>query len=88
MTSTMPADAPKTATHPACGKTWPNVSRNSHCPGCHQTFSSHKVADRHRRNLDGERVCVDPALLNVDGHTPVLVNGVWKSGRKCTIIKS
>lgn len=77
----MAKNAPKTVTHPQCGATWPNRNANSHCSGCHQTFGNHKVADLHRRDIDGERVCVDPADILVDGHTPVLVDGLWKSGK-------
>lgn len=72
---------PRTAQHPACGAVWPNVERNSHCPVCHQTFGNHRIADKHRRTVDGERVCINPSELTVDGFLPVQLDGIWKKSR-------
>lgn len=75
---------PNTVTHPACGKTWPNLDRNSHCTVCHETFGSHRIADRHRREVEGQMVCVDPAMLTINGRVPVLRYGLWVSGPRPT----
>ncbi|MHA7247620.1 FDXHR family putative zinc-binding protein [Arthrobacter tecti] len=71
----------KTVTHLQCGKSWPNGTRNSHCTVCHQTFGNHDLADRHRKDVGAERICIDPAELRYQGYQPVLRAGVWKSGK-------
>lgn len=51
--------------HPACGKWWTGLSR-SHCPACHETFSTDSVANRHRVGKPGiDRRCVDPASVGL-----------------------
>lgn len=51
--------------HGACGKGWTGA-RRSHCPACHETFSSESAADRHRVGKHGvDRRCVDPATVGL-----------------------
>lgn len=52
---------PSLITHPACGKSWTGLKRE-HCPACHETFSSTKAGDRHRR--DGQ--CLPPASVGLE----------------------
>ena len=39
----------------SCGARWSGTAK-AHCAGCHRTFSTNGVFDRHRRNLS----CLDP----------------------------
>ncbi|MCG2624700.1 hypothetical protein LVY72_22685 [Arthrobacter sp. I2-34] len=84
MSRTMSTDAPRTVTHPACGASWPNHNTNSHCTQCHQTFGNHKIADRHRIDGPAGRRCLDPAQMKVNGHVPVMIDGIWVSGARFT----
>jgi hypothetical protein len=60
-------------THGECGKTWTGASR-AHCSGCHETFSTYGVSDRHRVGTPGvDRRCVDPATVGL-----VLRDGIWR----------
>lgn len=59
-------------THPACGKSWTGL-RKEHCPACHETFSSTRAGDLHRRGEFGvDRRCVNPAEAGL-----ILTKGVW-----------
>jgi len=57
---------PGFAQHGKCGAWWTGHSRQ-HCaaPGCCITFSSETAAERHRKTVDGKRVCVDPASVGL-----------------------
>lgn len=47
-------------THGACGRAWwQSGNRTSHCGGCHETFASLTLFDRHRHG----GVCADPATM-------------------------
>ena len=60
-------------THGACGKSWTGITR-AHCSGCHETFSTYRVSDKHRTGAFGaDRRCVDPASVGL-----VLVGGIWR----------
>jgi hypothetical protein len=67
----------RTAWHPACGAVWPNTERHSHCAACHRTFGNHRIGNRHRRTIEGARLCVSPAGLRFNGAPPVLSEGIW-----------
>jgi hypothetical protein len=58
---------PRDAIRHSCGAWWTGLSR-AHCaaPECHRTFSSDSAAERHRRTVDGERVCVDPETVGLE----------------------
>lgn len=59
-------------THGECGKSWTGNGR-AHCSGCHETFSTYGVSDRHRIGAFGpDRRCADPATVGL-----VLRNGIW-----------
>lgn len=55
----------ETITHGECGKTWTGRGR-AHCSGCHETFSTYGVSDRHRIGTLGvDRRCADPASVGL-----------------------
>lgn len=60
--------------HGECGKSW-SGARRAHCSGCHETFSTDGVADKHRIGTFGvDRRCTDPASVGlVRG-----VDDVWR----------
>jgi uncharacterized C2H2 Zn-finger protein len=46
---------------PDCGTTWrQSGNRTGHCSACHRTFTSAGAFDRHRRDSDTGRTCIDP----------------------------
>lgn len=61
---------PSFGQHGKCGAWWTGHSRQ-HCaaPGCCRTFSSETAAERHRKTVDGRRVCVDPATVGLVPNT-------------------
>lgn len=71
----------KTVTHPACGQSWPNANRNSHCSVCCRTFGNHRIGDAHRQTIEGVRQCVDPSTLLIGGWAPKLRGSIWVSGK-------
>jgi hypothetical protein len=61
-----------TIVHGECGKSWSGAAR-AHCSGCHETFSTYLVSDRHRVGEFGVgRRCADPASVGL-----VNRNGIW-----------
>lgn len=59
--------------HPEYGKSWTGAKKE-HCPACHETFSSTRAGDLHRRGEFGkDRHCVDPATVGL-----TLTEGVWR----------
>lgn len=59
--------------HPECGKTWTGL-RKEHCPACHETFSTTRAGDAHRKGTPGiDRRCISPADAGL-----VMVEGVWQ----------
>jgi len=45
-----------------CDTRWSGVSR-CHCAGCHRTFAGANLFDRHRRDIKGEGLCLDPETI-------------------------
>lgn len=51
--------------HGLCGKSWSGAGR-SHCPACHETFSTDGAAEKHRKGAFGiDRRCVDPVSVGL-----------------------
>jgi hypothetical protein len=73
---------PLTYTCGGCDNRWSGVSR-AHCSGCHRTFAGFGPFDRHRRELKGEGICVDPNLIASREHPEIrqmfLTDGIWSS---------
>lgn len=46
------------------------------CPACARTFGSVDLFDRHRREVRGRGVCVDPAKVGM-----MLVGVIWQAAR-------
>lgn len=74
-----------TTNHGACGRTWTQRgNRTSHCDGCHATFATLDLFDRHRTGPWEARRCLDPATENLGTmKRPVAVaqddEGVWST---------
>ena len=46
----------------SCGTRWRQVgNQTGHCSACHLTFGGLDAFDRHRQDVAGRRVCLDPA---------------------------
>jgi len=60
-----------TITHGSCGKTWTGAGR-AHCSGCHLTFSTYLVSDRHRTGDYSDRRCLHPSAVGL-----VERKGIW-----------
>ena len=49
-------------THGACGTRWTQRGNSTgHCAGCHRTFATSSLFDRHRTGPWEDRLCLDPA---------------------------
>lgn len=69
-------------THGVCGRTWHQAGNwTSHCGGCHETFASLSLFDRHRVGDHGaDRRCLNPAEMT-DSGAPLAQDehGTWYS---------
>ena len=54
--------------HGACGRQFPGNDTTSHCPACHETFSSQAMLEKHRAGNYPRRFCVPPdTVFRKDG---------------------
>ena len=59
-----------------CTTQWSGWGR-AHCSGCHRTFNTTNLFDRHRR-LHGEHgFCLDPATIDSKDGPLRFISGVW-----------
>lgn len=64
-----------------CGNTWTGLSR-AHCAaeGCHRTFGSVGLFDRHRSSAGKHGTCLDPtSITNSNGERVMFYrDGMWR----------
>lgn len=61
-----------------CGRNYPTGEQGGHCTGCHLSFSSDRVFDRHRVGSDTRRCLTEPEML--DKGFRLRDNGYWGTG--------
>lgn len=62
-----------------CGAGWTG-HRVAHCGGCHRTFASMALFDRHRSPRGEHGTCLDPASITdkAGNSAMTLVDGRWR----------
>lgn len=77
---TRPENPADSFTCSGCDTRWRGVSR-AHCAACHHTFAGETMFDRHRRDLRGTGICLDPETIRTSTGEPAmfLTNGLWQS---------
>lgn len=59
-----------------CTTRWSGGGR-AHCSGCHLTWNTATLFDRHRRLRGEQGICLDPTTMTTPDGPLRLLNGVW-----------